>query len=386
MGNSIGTTSESSMRRSELPSGWGGLLSLVGRAAGIRSHPLPTAIRRLVIFKLWAAGECLMATPVVAALRARWNPLHITVVTGKTCATLWRMCPGVDEVVAVDEKTFIQMKPLRLWQIARQLRQIPADAALILHHSYFFTVFSAMAFPGARSGPDRAGEGFLYHFTGQPASPHRIDDHLAAAYALGAPPGNWQMTITPPPAAVEHVCAILDASVKWICVAPGGGCNIKTVMPQKIYPVVKLLYTIKLFRREHDFSVVIIGDKDDQKMGQELGTGLSAAGIRHINLCGKAGWEETAAVLSLCHGFVGNDSAPMHLAAALGIPTIGIFGPTSPAETGPHGLHVATVEPPREHGPCYRHGVFNDKCTDPCIDRISPDAIVERMNELFISL
>jgi ADP-heptose:LPS heptosyltransferase len=374
------------MRRSELPSGLGRLLSLAGRAAGIRSHQPPSAIYRIVIFKLWAAGECLMATPVVAVLRARWNPLHITVVTGRVCAALWRMCPGVDEIIAVDEEPFIHMNPLRLFQTMRMLRKIPADAALILHHSYFFTLFSALAFQCARSGPNRAGEGFLYHFAGQPTSPHRIDDHLAAAYALGAPHGDWQMSIVPPPAAVEHARTVLDASVKWICVAPGGGRNIKTVMPQKLYPVAKLVYAIKLYRQQCDFSVVIIGDKGDQKIAQELGDGLTKAGIHHINLCGKAGWEETAAVLSLCRGFVGNDSAPMHLAAALGIPTIGIFGPTSPAETGPRGLHVATVEPPREHGPCYRHGVFNAKCTDPCIDRIRPDEIISCMKRLFTSI
>ena len=359
---------------------------MTGKAAGIRSHTLPRSIKRIVIFKLWAAGECLMATPVVAALRARWQPLHITVVTGRACAALWRMCPGVDEIIAVDEQPFIAIDPIRLHFIAARLRHIPADAALILHHSYFFTIFSALAFCCARSGPNRAGEGFLYHFAGQPASPHRIDDHLAAAYALGAPAGDWQMTIVPPPAGMEHARSMLDASVKWLCVAPGGGRNIKTVMPQKLYPVAKLLYAINLYRQQHEFDVVIIGDKGDQKIAQELGSGLSDAGIHHMNLCGKAGWEETAAVMSLCRGFVGNDSAPMHLAAALEIPTIGIFGPTSPAETGPRGLQVATVEPTREHVPCYRHGMFNDRCTDPCIDRIRPDAIVECMKRLFTSI
>jgi ADP-heptose:LPS heptosyltransferase len=372
----------SSMRRSELPSGWGRLFGMVGRAAGIRSHRLPKQIRRVVIFKLWAAGECLMATPVVAALRARWNPLHITVVTGTACAALWRMCPGVDEIIAVDERPFIAMDPILLHFIAARLSRIPADAALILHHSYFFTVFSALAFRCARSGPDREGEGFLYHFTQKPVTSHRIDDHLAAAYALGTPAGDWHMTIAPPVAAVEHAQTLLDMSQRWICVAPGGGRNIKTVMPQKIYPIAKLAYALKLLKDKRDLAVVVIGDKADREIAGELSAGLAKAGIHHIDLSGKAGWEETAAVMSLCHGFVGNDSAPMHLAAALGIPTLGIFGPTSPAETGPRGRLVAVLEPPREHGPCYRHGVFNAECTDPCIDHIRPGDIAQMLNSI----
>jgi ADP-heptose:LPS heptosyltransferase len=288
----------------------------------------------------------------------------------------------VDEVIAVDERPFIAMDPILMHFIAARLSRIPADAALILHHSYFFTVFSALAFRCARSGPDREGEGFLYHFTQTPATPHRIDDHLAAAYALGAPSGNWQMTITPPPAAVEHMREMLDSSVPWICVAPGGGRNIKTVMPQKLYPVAKLAYALKLCGDNHDFAVLIIGDKGDREIARELGAGLAEAGIRYIDLSGKAGWKETAAVMSLCHGFVGNDSAPMHLAAALGIPTLGIFGPTSPVETGPRGRLVAVIEPPREHGPCYRHGVFNAACTDPCIDHIRPSDIAELLNDI----
>jgi heptosyltransferase-2 len=61
---------------------------------------------------------------------------------------------------------------------------------------------------------------------------------------------------------------------------------------------------------------------------------------------------QLAALLALCDGFVGNDSGAMHVAAALGVPTVGIFGSTRPDRTAPLGARTAVVSHPIECSPC----------------------------------
>lgn len=368
------------MQKSTLGGEVGRLLSLAASAAGLHSHnPLPEP-GRIAILKLWAAGECLMATPVVAALKDRWPHTNITVITGKRCAPLWKMCPGVDEIISLPEEAFLSNSPVKLVAIIMQLRKLSFDVTITLHHSYFFTLFSALAFSGAaRCGMDRAGEGFLHHFTQPSTSPHRIDDHLSAVYALGAHPANWLMSVVPPPAVVQRVKAELGGELPWLALAPGGGRNVKTVMPSKIYPWRSYLEVVHQISQKRKIAVLLVGDSHDMAQAGPLAEALTGQGIKCLNRVGVGGWEETAAALSLCCGFVGNDSAPMHLSAALGIPTLGLFGPTVPEETGPRGIACAALEPERQHEPCYKHGIFNGNCTDPCIAHIKPASVVEKL-------
>jgi len=371
----------SSMLRSESPRVLGRLLELSGRCSGIKSHRPPQRIQRLAILKLWAAGECLMATPVVEAFKKRWDDLRITVITGGRCKSLWGMCPGIDEIISFPEEIFLQRSMVSLLSMIKTFRTQDFDAALILHHSYFFSIFSALAFPCPRSGPDRAGEGFLYHFGQIPLGKHRIDEHVAAAYALGAEKGNWQMKITPPPQLIEEMRTRLGDG-RWLALAPGGGRNVKTVMPSKLYPGEKYLEVLRELSKYKSFQVLLIGDKFDASITTPLAAELGGMGIKARDCAGIWGWSQTAAALSLCCGFLGNDSAPLHLAAALNIPTLGLFGPTSPAETGPRGLRSAALEPERAHIPCYRHGIFNADCQDHCIDHIEPTKIAAKILDL----
>lgn len=73
---------------------------------------------------------------------------------------------------------------------------------------------------------------------------------------------------------------------------------------------------------------------------------LAALGERAVDLVGNLSLPEVAAVLSRCVLFVGNDSGLMHLSAAAGTPTLGLFGPTRVEEYAPAGRHAATAVAP----------------------------------------
>ncbi len=111
---------------------------------------------------------------------------------------------------------------------------------------------------------------------------------------------------------------------------------------------------------ELNTEVLLIGGSDDAALNAQLLDSLHVPDGSVINLAGKTTIGELAAQLERCGLFIGNDSSPMHLAAALDIPVIAIFGPTSPQEYGPYPLddprHVALWKNP--HGqPCFFLGV-----------------------------
>jgi len=96
-----------------------------------------------------------------------------------------------------------------------------------------------------------------------------------------------------------------------------------------------------------------------------------------FSMAGATGVGELIALLSLCDGFAGNDSGAMHLASALGIPTVGIFGSTNPARTGPFGPRATVVSHPLDCSPCLartcRFGHYR------CLGEIAPTLVADAL-------
>jgi len=95
---------------------------------------------------------------------------------------------------------------------------------------------------------------------------------------------------------------------------------------------------------------------------------------RAISLVGKTSMRELAALFSVCSVFVGNDSGAMHVAAAAGLPVIGIFGPTDPEGTSPVTQQFTLIREPVSCSPC-----FLRKCPidHRCMTRIAVDCVFD---------
>jgi heptosyltransferase-2 len=117
--------------------------------------------------------------------------------------------------------------------------------------------------------------------------------------------------------------------------------------------------------------VVLLGGASEGALAREVEAALDEPPIR---LQGKTSLGELMGVLSELSLFLSNDSGPMHLAAALGVPTLAVFGPTDPGETGPLGSRARFVRQPVECSPClYRDCPIDHRC----MDRIGVDRVYE---------
>jgi heptosyltransferase-2 len=106
---------------------------------------------------------------------------------------------------------------------------------------------------------------------------------------------------------------------------------------------------------------------------------MVAAQMRHapVNLTGRTKLAESVALLSLADAFVTNDTGPAHIAAALGVKTYVIFGPTDPATTRPWGENVTVLREPPDCAPC----MLRDCPIDHrCMTAITPEMVAAQMN------
>jgi heptosyltransferase-2 len=125
--------------------------------------------------------------------------------------------------------------------------------------------------------------------------------------------------------------------------------------------------------------VVLLGGPSESALAVEVEASLEGSALR---LQGKTSLGELIGVLSELSLFLANDSGPMHLAAALGVPTIAIFGPTDPTETGPLGPRAKFVREPVDCSPClYRDCPIDHRC----MERIAVSRVYEEAMSLVFS-
>ncbi|OGD19280.1 MAG: lipopolysaccharide heptosyltransferase II, partial [Candidatus Aminicenantes bacterium RBG_13_59_9] len=147
----------------------------------------------------------------------------------------------------------------------------------------------------------------------------------------------------------------VDARRPLLILSPGAGYG-----PAKRWPAPRFAALASLFEEKKDAVVVIIGSAAESEIAAAISSSLNK---KPFVLTGKTTLSQLMGLISLAHLFVSNDSGPMHLANALHIPVVGIFGPTDPAVTGPFEQPAAVVKKDVPCWPCsYRECPYDCRC------------------------
>jgi ADP-heptose:LPS heptosyltransferase len=330
-------------------------LSLARRLAIALARPRPPrgapdapeldSVRRLLVVRAHdQLGDFLMATPALLALRLRFPAAHVTLVVNPYLAPLALHQPDVDRVLVTPwgQGRGGRPGPARFW---RALREAPYDLALVLNtvsHSLTSDLLARAA--GARrvAGPttpplkDAAGAP-LYDWALEPAAPagaHWIERALAVVAALGCGevPRAYRFALTPDEEAIgERLRAALPPG-------PVVGVHVGTKDAANRYPVPLWIEAAERVAERLGAHLALFDAPDARAARDQVARGLAAP---HTSLPPLT-LRETAAALArldlcLCH-----DSAPLHLAAAVGTPTVSIHGRSPAALWKPPGdRHVA---------------------------------------------
>jgi heptosyltransferase-2 len=320
--------------------------------------PAPRAL--LVRAPNWL-GDAVMATPTLAALRAGLPGSRITVLARPGVADVLAGHPAIDELM-VDDHRGAHAGVGGRWRLASAIRDRGFDAALLLTNSFGSALLAALARVPVRVGYRTDGRGPL--LTRALALPPKPLPHMTRYYLdLAAP---WGVTGDPRAVSLVVTRAERDAAehrlAEWglgpenrvVGVNPGAAYGSAKRWPAERFAAVAARLV------GEGAAVVVLGGASERELGEVVVAGL---GRRAVNAAGLTSVREAMAVMACCRHLVTNDSGPMHLAAALGVPVTAVFGPTIPGATSPVGERVAIVQRPVDCAPCrYRECPIDHRC------------------------
>ena len=152
----------------------------------------------------------------------------------------------------------------------------------------------------------------------------------------------------------------------WIAFAPGAAYgSAKCWLPDRYAALADRMIDAA------DADVILFGAPQENEMASRI---MGAMRNRAIDLVGKTSIADLPGLLAVCRQFVGNDSGAMHVAGAVGLPVVGIFGPTDPEGTSPVTPQFRLVREPVSCSPCFlRHCPIDHRC----MTRISVDRVFD---------
>jgi heptosyltransferase-2 len=301
---------------------------------------LPSGARTLVVQTAFL-GDVVLTTPLLAALAARHGA--VDVVTTPAAASLLETHPAVRRVIRYDKRG--ADRGLRgLWRLGRTLRRQGYLRAYLPHRSWRSAGLALLAGAVERTGfADSPAAGTYTRRVHRPPEAHEVERLLAlAGPGVSAPPVHLELTLEDRAAADQWLAARRLTS-GFVAVAPGSIWGTKR---WDGYPDLA---------GRLDRAVVVVGGREDALLGDQV---VAAAPARAHNAAGALGLRPSAALLARAAVLVTNDSAPLHLATAVGTPVVALFGPTVPAfGFGPRGAADRVVEHPSlACRPCSAHG------------------------------
>jgi heptosyltransferase-2 len=302
----------------------------------------PDDTRPILIIPYMWIGDFVRGHTVVRVLKQRWPNRPVDLLTTTLCAPLVDYMPGVRAGIVWDLPRS-RLGLAKQWGLATILRQRGYRTALILPRTWKAAIAPTLAGIPERIG--FVGEvrfGLINQWRwGEKALPRFIDKNAALALPGGAPlPAEWPVPQLRVPA---------DETARWrqsnglgngtaIALAPG---SVGASKRWTYYPEAARLLA------EQGFDVWVVGGPAERPLAEEI---AAAGGARVRDLTG-SDLRNGILAMAAASVAISNDSGLMHVAAALGTPTMGIFGPTSPYHWAPLNGLAATVQT-RTNVPC----------------------------------
>jgi len=353
------------------------LLPLLTRAQRQGGRPLPLAqladvdIRQILVISSTAIGDTLLSTPAIHALRRQFPAARIIGLLHRRTAELFRYYNELDEIVLLQRS---------LLCTAWRLRRVCPDVAVILHGNepeasmlaYLsgarFILKHAKRHPVPQFLSRRDGDGNY-----DPATEHAIVSRLRLAGWLGAETDDTLMRLDLPPGTEQRAAQLLRAqgvAEGDVCIGfqPGAATRYK-MWPDTAF----MLLAHRLMQQEPGLKILLLGSKREWSLCETIRGGVRD--FRLVNLAGAIELPVLPAVVRRLSLLVTNDTGTMHVAVALGIPTVSLFAATEPAGTGPiqdRERHRVIKKPQTCH-PC-----VTKRCQTPfCMDQITVEEVFQ---------
>lgn len=326
---------------------------------------------RILMWKLSAMGDVILATPSLRAIRRQFPQAHIALAVGRSAYEIVARCPHLNDILIYDPKRK-DRGVLGQLAFARRLRRERFDLSIDLQNSRQTHLLAWLAGIAVRVGYRRRYGWLLNRGVRLPRvvlAPIAHQHYLLRQAGL-APDGDalelW-------PSALDEQAAdrLLAAPASngepqpMVGLHPGGSGRWKT----KRWDLERWAALCNALI-QRNIRVVITGGPQERGLADALRRHLSSSPLM---LIGQTSMMELACVIKRCAAFVAHDSSPLHLAAAVGTPAIALFGPTDPARHLPPAFRGQVMYKKVFCSPCY--ATTCRTITHACMKKISVEEV-----------
>lgn len=288
---------------------------------------------RFLVVRLSALGDTVCSLPAAVALRNAHPEAEIVWAVDPRFAGIVECCSAVDEVVRIE----------------RRFQRVPGrfDAVLDLQGLLKSGLVTGLARSGEKLGYhwQREGSGlFSRRVLPDPTSFHVVDQYVDVARAAGGAMDRAEFAFAPlhdDVLAVRKKLKEREVVGRFVLMNAGAGWITKR------WPSDRFAQLIDLVQEELGLPTVLLGGKGDRAIAQEV---IDACRAKPASLVGETSVRELVALVRLASLHVGGDTGSTHLAAALDVPAVGLYGLTRPQRSGPYGQIERCHHDPRGLG------------------------------------
>ncbi|MBH0205140.1 MAG: lipopolysaccharide heptosyltransferase II [Nitrospira sp.] len=338
------------------------------------------SIHRLVVRAPNWIGDAVMCEPALRGLRSLFPRAEVTLLAKAAVAELFIGYPGVDRIVVYNDRD-VHAGLAGKWTLAGTLRRHQFDLAVLFQNAFEAAFLTWLAGITRRYG--YATDGRVFFLTDPVAVPdratliHQVEYYwnLLKPLGLAGEPSAPALVISAgEERTMESKLALAGIGPADVVIGVNPGStygSAKRWLPERFAEVARRL--IDRVRKDEgkEAAVMILGAKGEEPLGKSIAALVEA---RSVVLSGTTTIRELMAATKRCRLLLTNDTGPMHIAAAFGVPVVAVFGPTDWRTTSPYGQEQSIVREPVDCAPCLLRECPIDH---RCMTRVSVERVYE---------
>lgn len=334
--------------------------------------------KRILVIKLDHLGDVILATPVFSNLRQVYPNAELHALTGRWSRLVLERHPDVSTIFDYNAPAFSrtgQSTSLKqAFQLYRELRRQKYDLIVELRGDWRTTWFALLRLTShrlSRAALQIENKFRLSRFSGTHETWRNLDVLRRAGIPTPIQTATFSVTTADEKWASDFLTSHqINKQSPLVAIHPGSPIPLKRWLPERYAELADWLMARK------GTQVLFVGVKDEFPIITEIQQLMQRASI---NIAGETTLTQLASILLSCNVFIGNDSGPMHLAAAVGTPTIGLYGPGDPTRFAPIGVACQTIRRKFDCPPCL--GTTCRFGKDGCMSQIQVTDVIQVLED-----
>lgn len=342
---------------------------------------MTAAYNHIIVVQTAFIGDAILTLPLIQTMKKNYHAAHIDVVVIPRTAELFAHHPDIDQIFVYDKRK-ADKGIGGFFRFRKKLLEHRYDLAIVPHRSLRSALLTASLHPAKSICFDRSAGRWLFDLQVHYKSElHEIDRNLSLLHPLGI-----RETVSDIPQlypSEDDQSVVEEFWNEWklenhsvIAMAPGSIWATKRWLPERFAETAKYFVQKK-------YHVVLIGGKEDRQLCENICA--QAGSDRVVVAAGDLSLLQSAELIRRCNVLLSNDSAPLHLAAAMQTPVVAVFGATVPqfgfAPRGKHDVVLGVEE--LSCRPCAIHG--GNRCpigTFDCMKKLRVAAVVHAIERV----